>query len=87
MVLGNVQIYENGMRKIANVFNSFASVAQLVEQLTLNQLVSGSSPDRGTTRKPRNISILRGFCFEKPGGKTNSVARGNFDRIDRMGSG
>jgi hypothetical protein len=25
-----------------------ASVAQLVEQLTLNQLVSGSSPDRGT---------------------------------------
>jgi hypothetical protein len=26
-----------------------ASVAQLVEQLTLNQLVLGSSPSRGTT--------------------------------------
>ena len=28
---------------------SVASVAQLVEQLTLNQLVLGSSPSRGTT--------------------------------------
>ena len=27
----------------------FASVAQLAEQLTLNQLVLGSSPSRGTT--------------------------------------
>lgn len=27
----------------------FASVAQLAEQLTLNQLVEGSSPSRGTT--------------------------------------
>jgi hypothetical protein len=31
-----------------------ASVAQLVEQLTLNQLVLGSSPSRGTT-------LLKGF--------------------------
>ena len=30
-------------------FLSIASVAQLVEQLTLNQLVDGSSPSRGTT--------------------------------------
>ena len=29
-----------------------ASVAQLAEQLTLNQLVLGSSPSRGTTSKP-----------------------------------
>ena len=29
-----------------------ASVAQLVEQLTLNQLVCGSSPHRGTTPIP-----------------------------------
>ena len=31
--------------------DGFASVAQLVEQLTLNQLVHGSSPCRGTTFK------------------------------------
>ena len=31
------------------VKQQFASVAQLVEQLTLNQLVHGSSPCRGTT--------------------------------------
>ena len=30
------------------IFNTFASVAQLAEQLTLNQLVLGSSPSRGT---------------------------------------
>ena len=34
---------------IAPVFRLAASVAQLVEQLTLNQLVPGSSPGRGTT--------------------------------------
>jgi hypothetical protein len=34
------------MCKVLSLFG--ASVAQLVEQLTLNQLVSGSSPDRGT---------------------------------------
>ena len=49
MAAGIGKNYENGTQKTANVFNRFASVAQLVEQLTLNQLVSGSSPDRGTT--------------------------------------
>ena len=35
---------------ISNLLRSLsASVAQLVEQLTLNQLVLGSSPSRGTT--------------------------------------
>ena len=33
-----------------------ASVAQLAEQLTLNQLVDGSSPSRGTTFSPMNRS-------------------------------
>jgi hypothetical protein len=32
-----------------NKITLVASVAQLVEQLTLNQLVLGSSPSRGTT--------------------------------------
>jgi hypothetical protein len=44
-----------------------ASVAQLVEQLTLNQLVSGSSPDRGTIsekRFPLSGSENRTFGFE-----------------------
>ncbi len=35
----------------------------MVEQLTLNQLVSGSSPDRGTTSKPRNSEGIAGFSF------------------------
>jgi hypothetical protein len=35
------------INKIAPLWN--ASVAQLAEQLTLNQLVDGSSPSRGTT--------------------------------------
>ena len=42
-----------------NLFSrSIASVAQLAEQLTLNQLVLGSSPSRGTTR-PTNAPSQR----------------------------
>src|SRR4051794_666107 len=40
---------------------SVASVAQLVEQLTLNQLVLGSSPSRGTTsfsKRSFKVSVL-----------------------------
>jgi hypothetical protein len=37
----------SGWQSLQN--KSVASVAQLVEQLTLNQLVLGSSPSRGTT--------------------------------------
>src|SRR5208283_435846 len=36
-------------RRKCPVFNGLASVAQLAEQLTLNQLVEGSSPSRGTS--------------------------------------
>jgi hypothetical protein len=43
--------------------NIFASVAQLVEQLTLNQLVCGSSPHRGTTLLGKTPCIIRGFSF------------------------
>ena len=42
-----------------------ASVAQLVEQLTLNQLVLGSSPSRGTTSKDFPINHLRKCVFSK----------------------
>ncbi len=35
-----------------SVSNYIASVAQLVEQLTLNQLVLGSNPSRGTFNSP-----------------------------------
>ena len=45
---------------------SDASVAQLAEQLTLNQLVEGSSPSRGTTLptkadvfKPERLELRR----------------------------
>jgi hypothetical protein len=37
-------------------------LAQLAEQLTLNQRVDGSSPSRPTRRKPR---LVRGFYFFK----------------------
>ena len=46
-------------------FPFFDSVAQLVEQLTLNQWVEGSSPS-GVTRKSVNellTSKLTDFCF------------------------
>ena len=36
------------IRSFSGLRQSVASVAQLVEQLTLNQLVLGSSPSRGT---------------------------------------
>jgi hypothetical protein len=39
--------------------DGYASVAQLVEQLTLNQLVHGSSPCRGTTFKARRFIAKR----------------------------
>jgi hypothetical protein len=48
-----------------------ASVAQLVEQLTLNQLVLGSSPSRGTNRKAREstsslVSMGSGVFGDNP---------------------
>jgi hypothetical protein len=48
---------------LAQVFpDASASLAQLVEQLTLNQFVSGSSPERGTSfLKPKKIKALRVF--------------------------
>ena len=45
-----------------------ASVAQLVEHLTLNQGVQGSTPC-GSTEKPLKISGFR--CFYTPAGSTN----------------
>ena len=44
-----------------------ASVAQLVEHLTLNQGVQGSTPC-GSTEKPLKISGFR--CFYTPTGST-----------------
>jgi hypothetical protein len=38
-------------------------IAQLVEQLTVNQRVVGSSPTSGATSKPVNIELLTGFLF------------------------
>src|SRR5919106_6059824 len=43
-----------------------APLAQLAEQLTLNQWVPGSSPGGCTTEKPRLAGLLAsqaGFCF------------------------
>ena len=51
-----------------------ASVAQLVEQLTLNQLVLGSSPSRGTTFNP--IFTVQSAGISKNGdSKINSLSR------------
>src|SRR5882672_8237389 len=48
-------VFQRRVDKTPSPHNLFhllvASVAQLVEQLTLNQLVPGSSPGRGTTSK------------------------------------
>lgn len=40
-----------------------SSVAQLVEQLTVNQLVAGSSPARGAKKKKSYIIILKFLTF------------------------
>ena len=40
-----------------------ASLAQLVEHLTLNQRVDGSSPSGGTRTRPRRDSLRRGLFF------------------------
>ncbi len=44
----------------ADVSQQVASVAQLVEQLTLNQLVLGSSPSRGTIFPMENAGVCDG---------------------------
>ena len=43
--------------------NLVASVAQLVEQLTLNQLVGSSNLPRGTTSEPAIPQGIAGFSF------------------------
>ena len=42
---------------IIKYVHQYSSVAQLVEQLTVNQLVAGSSPARGAKIIPYGISI------------------------------
>ena len=43
-----------------------SSVAQLVEQLTVNQLVAGSSPARGAKKLPkRNFEIISRLNYVK----------------------
>ena len=43
-----------------------SSVAQLVEQLTVNQLVAGSSPARGAKKLPKlNFEIIYRLNFTK----------------------
>jgi hypothetical protein len=43
-----------------------SSVAQLVEQLTVNQLVAGSSPARGAKKLPkRNFEIISRLNYMK----------------------
>ena len=44
------------MKKKSKLTFLYSSVAQLVEQLTVNQLVAGSSPARGAKKK--NIILL-----------------------------
>ena len=52
-----------GLQNLVVLFNQkkyvafYSSVAQLVEQLTVNQLVAGSSPARGA--KKINLELLR----------------------------
>ncbi len=54
---------------LKKVCSNHSSVAQLVEQLTVNQLVAGSSPARGATnqffpKKPYFLIFVRFFLFE-----------------------
>jgi hypothetical protein len=64
-----------GLQKIScfiflkKVCCSYSSVAQLVEQLTVNQLVAGSSPARGAKPKNVKINLMTGSlaCFIQVG--------------------
>src|SRR5438445_170065 len=61
-------IYNAKMRLLQSIsVEDVASVAQLVEQLTLNQLVWGSSPHRGTISSGLPTRTggceIKSFCF------------------------
>ena len=62
--LPNFPIFQRSIIPI--VQDLFGPVAQLVEQLTLNQLVGGSIPPRPTSQtqiKPPIVNELGGFLF------------------------
>ncbi len=73
------------MRLLFEAFREHASVAQLVEQLTLNQWVEGSSPSgrtrflRSQNSKPRFLVITNEPTRRKPRVSllTMSESRGN----------
>jgi len=50
-----------GAEKSARSNPPHASVAQLVEQLTLNQLVLGSNPSRGTPLNTKGLWRLKPY--------------------------
>ena len=49
------------VKKKSKLMFKYSSVAQLVEQLTVNQLVAGSSPARGATFKK---FVLKNYFFK-----------------------
>ena len=49
------------LKKKIVLYFFYSSIAQLVEQLTVNQLVAGSSPARGAKK---NYAVLDSFLFE-----------------------
>ena len=51
----------------------YGRLAQLVEQLTLNQRVLGSSPGSPIIIKPCRFKCLQGFFFDKIGVHTMSA--------------
>src|SRR2546422_6899737 len=79
-------VFQRRVDKTSSHHNLFhllvASVAQLVEQLTLNQLVPGSSPGRGTIHGPVpdntecSMRMEQNSCFTRVG---NSIT----DESDR----
>ena len=48
--------------KKSKLWEKYSSVAQLVEQLTVNQLVAGSSPARGAKNYPTFEILLLPAC-------------------------
>ena len=56
-------LYKGIARSRASVNASAVSLAQLVEQLTLNQWVEGSSPS-GDTKQMDCLQVAHLFCFE-----------------------
>ena len=89
VVVGSNPIIHPSFTPVSGYIPVNGPLAQLVEQLTLNQLVEGSNPSRPTNAKQNADRLRSAFCFTrcKPMARRASGGSGYAKQFAAVGTG